>query len=237
MALPKISAPTFSLELPSSGESISYRPFLVKEEKILLIAQEGNDQTEIMNAIVQVLNNCCLDENVDIESLSMFDIEYFFLQIRSRSIGEIVDLIMKCKVEECEKKIPIQINLLKEVEVIKNDKHTTKLQLTKDVGVVMRYQTIKTSIEIKEPENEIENTFNVIINSIESVFDKKTVHFAKDIPREEMEDFLYGLPQTCFDKIKTFFETMPKLQYKKIYKCSEGHENEITVEGLTNFFG
>jgi len=235
MALPKIATPTFTLELPSNGKSINYRPFLVKEEKLLLMAQEGGDETEIMNAIVQVLNECCFDDSIDFSKHPTFDIEYYFLQLRSRSIGEHVELAIACK--ECDDKLEFQINLLEDITIDKNKDHTNRLQLTDDVGVVMKYPTVRDTATIQNSDtNNIEQSFSVIINSIESIYDNTSVYYAKETSREEMEDFLYGLPQTCFKKVTDFFETMPKLSYKKTHVCKNGHENEILVEGLAGFF-
>ena len=235
MALPKVSTPTFTLELPSDGKSIKYRPFLVKEEKVLLIAQEGGDEREMIDAVVKVLNDCCLDDSIDFSKYPTFDIEYYFLQLRSRSIGEYVDLKMPCK--NCDNSIDFQINLLEDITITKNEDHTARLQLTDDVGIVMKYPTVVDTVMIQQSDtNDIEQTFNVIINSIESIYDSASVYYAKETSREEMEDFLYGLPQTCFKKVTDFFETMPKLTYKKTHVCKGGHENEVVVEGLAGFF-
>mgnify|MGYP003153119794 CR=1 FL=1 len=235
MALPKIATPTFTLELPSNGKAINYRPFLVKEEKLLLIAQEGGDENEIMNAIVQVLNDCCSDDSIDFSKHPTFDIEYYFLQLRSRSIGEHVDVSLPCK--DCDDIIKFQINLLEDITIYKNEDHTNRLQLTDDVGVVMKYPTVRDTATIQKSDtNNIEQSFSVIINSIESIYDSASVYYAKETSREEMEDFLYGLPQTCFKKVTDFFETMPKLSYKKTHVCKNGHENDILLEGLAGFF-
>ncbi len=238
MALPKISAPTFYLKFPTTGREITYRPFLVKEEKILLMAQEGGDQKEVLRAVIQVLNNCCLDADLNIEELSTFDLEYYFLQVRARSIGELVNLMVPC--QECDAKIPVEVDLLNDVDfVFDRDGHNKRFDLTDTVGVTMSYPTVQSSLsrEKELDSDNIEDVFAVIIDCIESVYDDKGIYYMKDISREEAEDFLYGLPQVCFDKIRFFFDSMPKIQYEKIHSCQNQHEQLVRVEGMNNFFG
>ena len=238
MALPKISAPTFYLKFPTTGREITYRPFLVKEEKILLMAQDGGDAKEVLRAVIQVLNNCCLDSDLNIEELSTFDLEYYFLQVRARSIGEVVNLTVPC--QECNAKIPIEVDLLKDVEfVFDREGHNKRFDLTDTVGVTMSYPTVRSSLsrEKELDSDNIEDVFAIIIDCIESVYDDKGIYYMKDISREEAEDFLYGLPQVCFDKIRFFFDTMPKIQYEKVHSCQNQHEQVVRVEGMNNFFG
>tara|TARA_R110002020_G_scaffold239305_3_gene451858 strand:+ start:1411 stop:2127 length:717 start_codon:yes stop_codon:yes gene_type:complete len=238
MGLPKITAPTFYLKFPTTGREITYRPFLVKEEKILLMAQEGGDQKEVLRAVIQVLNNCCLDEDLNIKELSTFDLEYYFLQVRARSIGEVVNLMVPC--QECDVKIPIEVDLLKDVNFVFNENgHNKRFDLTDTVGVTMKYPTVESSLDRQKnlDSDNIEDVFSIIIDCIESVYDDKGIYYMKDTSREEAEDFLYGLPQVCFDKIREFFDTMPKIQYEKVHSCKEQHEQLVRVEGMNNFFG
>jgi hypothetical protein len=245
MALPKIDVPTFDIELPS-GPKIKYRPFLVKEEKILLMAAAGNDEKDSSEAIKQVLQNCCvLPEDLDISTLPTFDVEYYFLKIRSKSVGETVELSYGCqnmvddengKPKICNTIMQFEVDLDK-VKTIKDKKHSTTIKLTKDVGIIMKYPKLDITSKGINDEN-IEGVLDLIVECMESIYDAEDVHEMKDTPKEETKNFILGLTQKQFDKIKEFFLTMPKLKYKTKVVCTScDFENTVEVEGLQSFFG
>jgi len=229
MALPTISTPTYTLKLPSSGEIIKYRPFLVKEEKVLLMAAESGDEKEIAIAVNSIIKNCVKDE-VDTDSLAVFDIEYLFLNLRSKSIGESVKLIIPC--EHCENECKVSVNL-SDINVEKTEGHNKKIQLTDSIGVIMKYPTFKATETIdidKDP-------LKIINMCIDQVYDSKSVYNTKDSSEEELVEFVDSLNQEQFKKIQEFFETMPKLRKEVDFKCSKCEkENNVVVDRLQDFF-
>jgi len=230
MALPKVATPKYSLKLPSNGDTINYRPFLVKEEKILLMAVESEDDRELANAVKTIINNCIESDDVDVQTLPVFDIEYLFLNLRSKSVGETVKLKLKC--EKCEHECLVGVNL-SDVGVIKTEGHDSKIQLTDDIGVVMRYPTFG----MLDSPNMKENPLKVVNMCIDKIYDAKTVHEAKDSTDEELSDFVDSLNHLQFEKIQKFFETMPKMQKVINFKCDSClNENSVTMEKLQDFF-
>ena len=229
MALPTISTPTYTLKLPSSGEIIKYRPFLVKEEKVLLMAAESGDEKEIAIAVNSIIKNCVKDE-VDTDSLAVFDIEYLFLNLRSKSIGESVKLLIPC--EHCENECKVSVNL-SDINVEKTEGHNKKIQLTDSIGVIMKYPTFKATETIdidKDP-------LKIINMCIDQVYDSKSVYNTKDSSEEELVEFVDSLNQEQFKKIQEFFETMPKLRKEVDFKCSKCEkENNVVVDRLQDFF-
>jgi hypothetical protein len=245
MALPKIDVPTFDIELPS-GPKIKYRPFLVKEEKILLMAATDDDEEDSSKAIQQVLQNCLIaPEDLDIKTLPTFDVEYYFLKIRSKSVAETVDLHYGCQntvVDDnnepklCNTVMQFEVDLDK-VKTVKDKKHSTTIKITKDVGIVMKYPKLDISSKGINDEN-IEGVLDLIVECMESIYDAEDVYDMKDTPKDETKNFILGLTQKQFDKIKEFFLTMPKLKYKTKVICTECEfENSVEVEGLQSFFG
>ena len=243
MALPKLDVPIFTIDLPLSKTKLRYRPFLVKEEKLLLIAMESDDEKTIMDTIKQIINNCCLDD-VDTETLPITDLEYFFLHLRARSIGEIVDLQYKCnnKVKddageeiECGNNVKLKVNVL-EIEPTFNDKHTNKIELTDKLGIVMKYPNFATIDKVKS-NNDVEQILGIIMNCVDYIYDEDSIYYRKDISDEELTEFIENLTQKQFAKVQEFFETVPAIKKELDFKCSKcGYQEKILIEGIQNFF-
>ena len=244
MPLPIIAVPTYQLTIPSTQQIVKFRPFLVKEEKLLLMALEGNDEREINGAVNQVLMNCALTP-VDPAKLATFDIEYFFLKLRAKSIGEVVNIPYRCQnvIAEgdnrriCNTLVPIQIDLDK-VEVAKSDEHNPLVMLTDTVGVRMRYphmELMRQVTEARKKENGMTNALRMIARCIDSVFDGSNVYDNSTLP--ELEEFLENLTQGQFAKIQKFFDTMPVLRHSVPFLCPTcGYKDTIVLEGMERFF-
>jgi uncharacterized protein (UPF0179 family) len=241
MALPKLDVPIYELTLHSTGKKISYRPFLVKEEKILLMAMEGGDEKEITTAIKQVINNCILNDEIDVETLPLFDIEYILLNLRARSMGDVVKIAYErkdCPEEKC-KPVEIEVNV-NEIEIKKDPSHDPKIQLTNDVGVIMKYpdMVMMTKYSGGFEDQGAEQAFDLIIKSIESVYDEDNVYSKSDYTPKELKEFVEGFSQEQFSKIEEFFNTMPKMYKDVDFNCTKcGYKEEIRLEGLAGFFG
>jgi hypothetical protein len=243
MALPKLDVPIFTVDLPLTKTKLRYRPFLVKEEKLLLIAVESDDEQTIMDSIKQIINNCCLDE-IDTDSLPITDLEYFFLHLRARSIGEIVDLQYRCnnKVKdaegqeaECGNSVKIKVNVL-EIEPTINPKHTNKIELTKNLGIVMKYPNF-TLIDKVKSTNDVEQILGIIMNCVDYIYDEEKIYYKKDISDSELTEFIESLTQKQFAKVQEFFETVPAIKKELDFKCSKcGYQEKIVIEGIQNFF-
>jgi len=230
MGLPKVATPKYSLKLPSDGRTVNYRPFLVKEEKILLMAVETENENEISEAVKTIIGNCLESEDIDVKKLPVFDVEYLFLHLRSKSVGETVKLKLKCS--ECENECLTGIDL-STVEVTKTEGHEKKIQLTDDIGVVMTYPTFGM---IDSPDIR-KDPLQVVNMCIEKVYDSKSVYETKDFSIAELTEFIDSLSHTQFEKIQKFFETMPKMQKEVNYKCDKClAENSTVVERLQDFF-
>jgi len=233
MALPKIATPFHEMELPSTGETIKYRPFLVKEEKLLLMAMEGNSQVEIANVMKQIITNCT-DNKVDVENLPMFDVEYLFLQLRIKSVDDIAEVMLSCK--KCNETNKSKINL-KDIKVnLPEEKQDFKLQLNSDIGIVMKYPTLSVMSDMKGGEQEnTETIFKTIIKCIDYIYDEKQVY--KNFTEEELNEFIDSLPQEQFKKISEFFENMPKLEHTVKFTCPKCKtKNSFKLTGLQDFF-
>ena len=234
MPLPQITTPEFTTILPSTGERLSFRPFLVKEEKILLMAQEGKDKNEIQRAVINILEEC-IKTPVTIEDLPLFDIEWLFIQLRSKSVGEVIDLKIKhIENKECLHLNPVEVNL-EELEMTKDPKHTNIINITDDIGVTMRYPSLKL-VGDKNPEG-LDSTavFNLICDCVLNVFDKDQVY--NDFTKEEIDKFVGDLDQKQLLKFMDFFKTMPKVEHTIKYKCEKcGQDVEHKLNGLVDFF-
>jgi hypothetical protein len=233
MALPKINTPFYDMELPSTGKKIKYRPFLVKEEKLLLMAMESGKQADVSNVMKQIIGNCT-DGKVDVDNLPMFDIEYLFLQLRIKSIDDIVNVNLKCG--GCNEGFNAKVDL-KDVGVIfPEEKQEFKIQLTSDVGVVMKYPTLDLMKDVKPgEESSPEFIFDTITRCIDSIYDEEQVY--NDFDRNEIDEFIDSLPQEQFKKISTFFENMPKVQHEIKFTCPKcKKKNKIKLTGLQDFF-
>jgi hypothetical protein len=234
MALPKIAAPKFALELPSNGKRILFRPFLVKEEKVLLMAAQSEDSLAMIDAVKDVIASCC--EDVDVTKLPYFDLEYLFLNIRAKSVGEIVKLEYRhsggknYKGETCEVVTPIDINL-EQVKVEKNPDHTNKIKLDDRLGLELRYPTVNDVRQIGEGADEI----RMLAKCILSVYDDENVYEPDNI--DDATQFIESLNNVQFAKIMEFINTMPKLRHTFSYKCKGcGQEDTVTLEGMSDFF-
>ena len=238
MPLPKIRTPTYELEIPSTKKKIRYRPFLVKEEKILIIAMESQSDTEIANAVKDVLSTCILTKGVKVDTLSTFDIEYLFLNIRGKSVGEDVEVMITCP-DDNKTKVPIRVNL-DDIKIITSDDHNKDIKLDDRLMMRMKYPSINEFIKSNLTTNEIkpEDTFDLIISCIEQVYNEEESWSTSDCTKDEMNDFLDQLNSTQFKEIEMFFETMPKLSHTlKVKNPKTIIENDIKLEGLTAFFG
>jgi len=238
MALPKPPVPTYELELPSTGKTIKYRPFLVKEEKLLLIATESGEDKQMRNAIIEILKACILTRGVKVDDLPMFDLEYIFLRIRAKSVGEIVEMMFTAK-DDGETKLPYQLNL-EDVECIKPEGHNRKIKLSDTSGLIMKYPSMEQFItsQILQKEQSTEEVFDEIINCVEQIYDGDEVWEAKTTSKKDIQEYLEGLTSKQFEAIQQFFATMPKVSHTFTIKNPNTEvESEYTIEGLTNFFG
>lgn len=231
MALPALASPEFMTEIPSTKQQIKFRPFLVKEEKILYMALEGQDTKEIENAIVTILSNCILD-TVDIHKLTLFDIEYLFLQLRGKSVGEKVELMLSHSDEnnECQHKTKLEVDL--DSIKIQGEVSDGKLMLDDKIGVKVRYPYINDASLVDKNESDVFSTLSIFV---EYVFDKDNVY--NDFSKEEMNEWLESLSQTQFRKLIEFFENVPKLAHTVEWTCPECKQKDsIKLEGLQSFF-
>jgi len=232
MALPSIATPEFITKIPSTGQEIRYRPFLVKEEKILLMALEGKDSNEIMLSVQNVLKNCILSEDVSVNKLATFDIEYLFLKLRSKSVGEVIKIkVNHANDSECKYATEVDINIDK--INVEGDIKDGKLMLTDKVGLKLRYPTMEDLKGISI--DDAESMFKMVRKCIEFIFDEDNVY--SDFTEKELSDWIDSLNQTQFAKITQFFEGMPKLSHKIDWECKScGKNDSVTVEGLQGFF-
>ena len=238
MPLPKIATPTYELELPSTGATIRYRPFLVKEEKVLVIALESEDNKQITNAIKAVLKSCILSKNVKVETLPTFDIEYLFLNIRGKSVGEDLDVNIICPDDE-KTQVPVTI-ALDEIEVQKDENHTNKIKVDDSIMMEMRYpsldQFIKNNFDFTD-KNMMDQSFDLIATCIDKIYTEDEVWAAADCTKKEMKDFLEQMNSNQFKEIEKFFETMPKLSHSvSVTNPNTKVKSEVVLEGLASFF-
>ena len=239
MPLPKIATPTYELELPSSGQTIQYRPFLVKEEKLLVIALESEDTKQITTAIKSVIKSCIKTRGIKVEALPTFDIEYLFLNIRGKSVGEEIEVNVYCP-DDGETQVPVTIDL-DDINVIKNDEHTNKIKLDENLMMEMRYpsldQFIKSNFDFAG-ENALDQSFELIATCIDKIFNEEEVWSTSDCTKEEIIDFLEQMNSSQFKKIEKFFDTMPKLSHEVKFKNPKTKkQNTVLLEGLSSFFG
>lgn len=228
MPLPKLETPTYTLQIPSTKETIEFRPFLVKEEKILIQAQEGGDEKDIIRAIKNIVRVCTF-EKINVDELTTYDLEYIFLQLRARSIGETVEFKLKCL--ECEKYNTITLDITKAEVVFPQIEVDKKISLSESVGVILKH------ISVKDIDIESNNITSLLIASIDSIYDDETVYPAKDCTKKELEEFVDSLSHSNLEKIQEFVQNQPKLKQTIRYKCEHcGHENEIVLSGLADFF-
>jgi len=238
MPLPKISTPTYELELPSTEQTIKYRPFLVKEEKLLVLALETEDTKQITNAIKTVIKNCIETKGIKVETLPTFDIEYLFLNIRGKSVGEEVEVNILCPDDE-ETSVPVKINI-DEIKVQKNDNHTNRIKIDEQIMMEMKYpsleQFIKSNFDFNS-ESALEQSFDLIASCIDKIYTEEEVWTTTDVTKKELNDFLEQMNSSQFKEIEKFFETMPKLSHKvTVVNPKTKIESEVVLEGLSSFF-
>jgi hypothetical protein len=238
MALPKIEVPTYELTLPSEDKKIKYRPFLVREEKILYIAMETGQNKEMINALKDVVGACTFDV-LNVDRLPIFDIEYLFLQIRAKSVSEITKFRAICP-DDGKTYVETEVDLTK-VEVQVDDEHTNRIMLEseRNLGLVLKYPTLKNYDVGRGLDNiEIDKVFNILIDCIDHIFEGDKIYPAKDTSKQELKEFIEGLPQDAFTKIKSFFDTMPKLKHEvEVTNPNTNVTSKIVLTGIADFFG
>ena len=237
MALPKLEVPIYELTVPSTDEKIKYRPFLIKEEKILLIAMESGANEDVIQAVKQIVSECTFN-TLKLGNMPMFDVEYIFLQIRSKSVGEVSKLKILCR-DDGETYANVEVDLT-EIEVQVNDDHTNKIELTDEMGVIMKYPTIDSFSTAGISDITAENMLDVIVACIDKIYDKKgeEVYDSKDSSKKELMDFVEGMNTTQFQDVQAFFDSMPKLRHEiTVVNPKTKVENIVALSGLNDFFG
>ena len=237
MALPKVSLPTYELEIPSNGKKLKYRPFVVKEEKLLLLALESKDDKQIEDATRILLKNC-IQSRIKLDDLAIFDLEYIFLNIRAVSVGEVVEMILTC---EDDGKTQVKYNLdLTDVKVTKPEGHTNKIMLSDTMGIIMKYPSfdafVKVSVIGKEQTND--DIISIMASCIDQIYDGEEVYDSSTTSKKEFVQFLDGLTNKQFENVRKFFDDSPVLKHEFVIKNPEtGVDNTFRIQGLTNFFG
>jgi hypothetical protein len=236
MALPMAQTPRYKLTIPSTNKSVTYRPFLVKEEKALLIAQQSEDPDTMIETLKSVIQSCIVDKVV-VNDLAIFDVEYIFTQLRAKSVGEIVDIILKC--DTCvDDKATVQYSIdLTKVKVEIPKEHTKNIILFNDVGAIMKYPTLDMIKKMESVGSDIELIFEIVCQSIESIYNSQEIFQTKEEKPEEVREFVNNLTQDQFAKLQSFFDTMPKLEERVKYMCPLcKKDHEKTIKGLESFF-
>jgi len=241
MPLPKIATPSYELELPSTGKTITYRPFLVKEEKLLVIALESEDTKQITNAIKAVIRACILSKGIKVEALPTFDIEYLFLNIRGKSVGEDLDVKLICP-DDNQTEVNVNINL-DDIQVQKPEGHSNQIKLDNNLMMELKYPSLNEFIKNNFDPNEVgtnamEQSFDLIGSCINKIYNEDEVWIAADCSKKEINDFLDSMNSNQFKEVEKFFETMPKLSHKiKVKNPKTKVESDVVLEGLASFFG
>lgn len=232
MALPKIDMPLYEVKLPSNGKKVKYRPFTVKEEKILLTAQESQDNAQMISAITQIINNCLVD--YDVEDLAVFDIEYVLINIRSKSVDNNVEF----EIEDPDTKERVKLNMdLSNIKVIKDENHTNKIKIDDNYTLILKYPSLEMISEIMDPDTITpEKTFEVLTSCMDKLATEEEVYNFKDFSKKEVDEFIESLHGDVVKKIKEFFDTIPKIRHEIQYVNSEGNEKTFVVEGIQSFF-
>ena len=238
MPLPKIATPTYELELPSTGKTIQYRPFLVKEEKLLVLALESENTKQITNAIKSVIKSCILTRGIKVETLPTFDIEYLFLNIRGKSVGEELEVNIICPDDE-ETQVPVTIDL-DDIQVKKSEEHTNKIKIDDNIMMEMKYPSlnefIKNNFDVND-KNQMDQSFDLIGQCIDKIYTSEEVWATEDCTKKEINEFLESMNSTQFKEIESFFTTMPKLSHTvKVTNPKTNVDSEVVLEGLASFF-
>ena len=238
MPLPKIATPTYELVLPSSGRKITYRPFLVKEEKILIIALESQDQKQITNAVKNILKSCILTKGTKVEKLATFDIEYLFLNIRGKSVGENIEIMVTCPDDE-KTQVPTSINI-DSIKINKSDDHHNDIKLDDTYTLRMRYPSLNEFVNSNfSAENvNVDDTFQLIASCVDQVYSEEESWTQEECTKKELNDFIESLNTSQFKEIENFFETMPKLSHTiEVVNPKTNKKGSVVLEGLADFFG
>lgn len=238
MPLPKIATPTYELVLPSSGRKIKYRPFLVKEEKILIIALESQDQKQIATAVKSILSSCILTKGTKVDKLSTFDIEYLFLNVRGKSVGEQIEVMVTCP-DDGKTQVPMSINI-DSIKVQKSENHNSDIKLDDTYTLRMRYPSLNEFIKsnFNAEDIKVDDTFDLIASCVDQVYSEEESWTQQDCTKKELTNFIEQLNSSQFKEIEKFFDTMPKLAHKvKVKNPNTNVESEIVIEGLQSFFG
>ena len=238
MPLPKIATPTYELELPSTKQTINYRPFLVKEEKLLVLALESEDNKQITTAIKAVIKNCIITKGIKVEKLPTFDIEYLFLNIRGKSVGEEVEVNVICPDDE-QTQVPVTI-LIDDIKVKENEEHTKQVKVDNTLMMEMKYPSldefIQSNFDFKE-ENNMERSFDLIGGCIDKIYNEEDVWSTADCTKKEVKEFLEQMNSSQFKEIEKFFDTMPKLSYEiEVTNPKTKKKSSVVLEGLSSFF-
>jgi len=239
MPLPKINTPTYEMTLPSTGKKIRYRPFLVREEKILIMAMESENMTEITNAIVQILSDCIISKDVKVESLATFDIEYLFLNVRAKSVGETVEVNVTCP-DDGETQVEMSIDI-DTIKVQKTRGHKNIIKLDDDLSMKLRYpsleQFVESNFETTDGLSEVGQSLSMITSCVEMIYSQEESWEASDYSKKELDEFIEQLNTKQFKEIEKFFTTMPKLSHTIMVRNPKtGVESEVVLEGLASFF-
>ena len=241
MPLPKINTPTYELTLPSNRKKVRYRPFLVREEKILVLALESEDQKQITDAIIQIIGDCLITKNVDVTKLPTFDIEYLFLNVRSKSVGESVEVNITCP-DDGKTKVETSINI-DDIKVVKNKDHKLIVKLDEKYSMKLKYPSLDQFIEnnfdfeMAEPNESVSAAMSMLSSCIDMIYDEEESWDASESTKEELDEFIDQLNTKQFQEVEEFFRTMPKLSHKlKVTNPKTGVESEVVLEGLASFF-
>tara|TARA_B100000886_G_scaffold271833_1_gene195754 strand:- start:2796 stop:3524 length:729 start_codon:yes stop_codon:yes gene_type:complete len=241
MPLPKINTPTYELTLPSNRKKIKYRPFLVREEKILVLALESEDQKQITDAIIQIIGDCLITKNIDVTKLPTFDIEYLFLNVRSKSVGETVEVNVTCP-DDGKTKVETSINI-DDIKVVKDKNHKFIIQLDDKYSMKLKYPTLDQFVEnnfdfeMAEPKESVSAAMSMLSTCIDMIYDQEESWDASESTKEELDEFIDQLNTKQFQEVEQFFRTMPKLSHKlKVKNPQTGVESEVVLEGLVSFF-
>ena len=239
MPLPKITTAEYELKLPSSGKTIKYRPFLVKEEKILILSLESQDNKQITNAVKQVLKECVITKGVKIDQLPSFDIEYLFLNVRGKSVGETIDLLVTCG-DDGETEVPVTISI-DEITISRSDDHSPDVELSDGYTVKMKYPSLSQFVDSNfgelEGKDVVDKSFDMVASSIDMVYNDEEMFSAAECTKKELKEWVESLTSAQFAKIEKFFETMPKLTHTlEVVNPNTKKKNTVLLEGLSDFF-
>ena len=241
MPLPKINTPTYELTLPSNRKKVRYRPFLVREEKILVLALESEDQKQITDAIIQIIGDCLITKNIDVTKLPTFDIEYLFLNVRSKSVGESVEVNITCP-DDGKTKVETSINI-DDIKVVKSKDHKLIVKLDDKYSMKLKYPSLDQFVEnnfdfeMAEPNESVSAAMSMLSSCIDIIYDEEESWDASESTKEELDEFIDQLNTKQFQEVEEFFRTMPKLSHKlKVTNPQTGVESEVVLEGLASFF-